>query len=449
MARRMNMNIMNILCPPLRIPPVMSSAKPVRITVVGSPQKCGNKANIVNPVLNVIEEPVSFDFIQSLGRYEMNKWNGAIGQLVYNRSDVAIGTFTATYERFQWTQLSTPLGYSSPIAILSGSLSQHSIQNGFQAFNTFEWDVWLRLFMFVLIVGFINNFMHGCNLNFHDIISSIIQSYKSSLAQSVKKFSRVCCSKHTILIGMSLLSFSILIHYFRTLILTNLLDDPLIKIDSIDDLVNFLESTKDNITLVSNKAQLTWQLLEKSQEENFQKIFRQLKNRNMMMNDIYNGKSVAINYGHILESKIKANKHLGLHLSSEQYFGSSINILYSKTIDKSLKNKIDSVISILFESGLQDFYNFVQLTQFKQFNFNQTEDNQIIDLEDMRGLMMLIGIINVSSILVLIIEKFWYILTSKKSKQMKFSKRRAWYLFFIFYFLNCIVVGINFNLFAG
>ena len=45
---------------------------------------------------------VKIEFAKSLGKYENGKWNSAIGSVVDNRSDVAIGTFTATYERSQW-----------------------------------------------------------------------------------------------------------------------------------------------------------------------------------------------------------------------------------------------------------------------------------------------------------------------------------------------------------
>ena len=265
------------MCPDIRNIFTMSGAKPVRITVLGAPQSCNEQDNILKSILDVIKAPVQLDFVQSYGRYEMGKWNGAIGQLVDNRSDVAIAEFTATYERFQWTQLSTPLGYSSPVAIMSGGLSQHSIQNEFQVFNTFPLDIWIVSLVFVLLVGFVNNYMHDCNWKFNDIILSITQSYEILFGQSVKQFSRVCCSKQTILIGISLLSFSILIHYFRTLILTNLLEDPPIKIDSLDDLVNFLRSTKLKITLVSDKGMLTWYLLENSQDENLKTIFKRPK----------------------------------------------------------------------------------------------------------------------------------------------------------------------------
>ena len=90
--------IINIVCPVIANSFTMSDAKPVRITVLGAPQRCRNQAYILNAVINSIKAPVQLDFIQSYGRYDMGKWNGAVGQLVYNMSDVAIAEFTATYE---------------------------------------------------------------------------------------------------------------------------------------------------------------------------------------------------------------------------------------------------------------------------------------------------------------------------------------------------------------
>ena len=260
-----------VLCSILKNTSFNSVNEIVKITVVGEQGSCNNKANILNPILNAIEEPVQLDFVYSFGRYRKGKWNGAIGQLVYNRSDVAIGTFTATYERSQWTQLSTPLGYSSPVAILSGRIPQNSIDNEFQVFNTFSWQVWFAFFLTILIVGLINNFIDFSNSKINNLITNILRIYQSALGQGVKQFNYVCCFKHSILIGSFLLTFNILMEYFDLLILSNLLSDNFIKIDSIDDLVNLISSTKLNITLVSSKEQLTWQLIEKSEEEKFQK----------------------------------------------------------------------------------------------------------------------------------------------------------------------------------
>ena len=397
--------IAKVKCEPLRNYIFNNSIKPIRITVYSGtkpPERCIGYVNIVNAVTNTINTSVHFYFNGNIGKLVEGKWNGAIGQVVNNKSDLAIGQFTVTDERFQATQPSTPLGYSSPIAILSGRISQHSMQNKFQVFNTFSSDVWLLLFLSVLMIGLINYFVHNRTWKFSQFISSIIQSYKCVLAQSVKQFSRVCCSRHMILIGMSLISLNFLIHCFKNLILTNLLSDPLLKIDSIDDLVNFIRSTRENITLISSRSLLTWQLFKNSEDENFRTIFRQLKEQSFQIKDIINGKMVLILYGFIIERIMKSNQHASLYMGRQQYFGSPFAILYAKSFDKILKEKIDSVISIIFESGLYNFWTF--LVPYKRLDLDETKANDTITMDDMKGIIMLLATIYLLVILFFMFE---------------------------------------------
>ena len=103
------------LCPTIVNASTFKNEAPIRITVFGAPLRCYDQAFILNAIINAVRAPVQLEFAQSNGKLLDGKWTGAIGQLVYNRCDVAISKFSATYERFQATQLSTPLYYSSPI----------------------------------------------------------------------------------------------------------------------------------------------------------------------------------------------------------------------------------------------------------------------------------------------------------------------------------------------
>ena len=382
---------LRISCPDLKNITFVSNVNPLRITVydVKPSIYCNERINIVNSVISAIKMPVHIDFSYPIGRLVNGTWNGSIGRLVNNQSDVAIGTFTATYQRFQWTQLSSMLGYSSSVAILTGRLSADSVQSQFQVFNTFSWGVWLGIAVSIVTIGIMSNLLHYNYLK--NVISNIINIYKLMFGQSVDQYSQIYCMKHMILIGVCLYSFTILIQYFNTLILSNLISDPVIKIDSMEDLANFIKATNKNISLVSRRVMLTWHILEHSDDENFQNIFKLLSDKDYDIVDIFNGISFAISYEHLLEPIFNANKHLGLHLSREQCFGSEVVILYSKSIDNTLKDIIDSVINVPFESGLQNFWNYMWL--YKVINVNQTENDETITVQYISGLMMLLPII--------------------------------------------------------
>ena len=393
------------------------SVKPIIMTVSSSakPPNCVRHVNIVNAVTSALHIPIKFHFDSAIGKLVKGKWNGAIGRVANNESDLAIGRYTVTYERFQLLQFSTPLGYSSPVTILSGRLSQHSMQNEFQVFNTFSSVVWLLLFISVLMVGLFNYFLPDRYLKFNHLISSIIQSFKCAFGQSVEQFSRICCLKHVILIGTSLLCFNIIIHCFKALILTNLLSDPLIKIDSINDLVDFIRATRANITLASSTSYMTWQLFKDSEDENFRTIFKRLKNQNYNIKDIINGKSIYIGYGFVIEKTIKSNQHPSLYIGRQQYFGSPFAVLYTKSFDKTLKEKIDSVVSTIFESGLFNLWTLLVPYKRPKETLTETENHDTIRMDDIKGIMMLLAIIYLLVIFSLIFENLSKILLNTQN----------------------------------
>ena len=227
------------------------------------------------------------------------------------------------------------------------------------------------------------------------------------LRQSSIRLAEYCCLNHVIIWGISLVCFNILGHHFGTFILIDQIYESYLTIDSIDDLANFLDSTSANISMVANENYLTWKLLESSQDTNFQKIYKKLIHKiNFGYDEIYHGRRIAINYRFIFESVISTNKHLGFHLSGDQYFGSAIVLLYSKTINNTLKDRIDSVVYSLFESGIQDLW--WNLFNYNRVNIEQDwEDNRTLTMKSIRGLLILSFGINLLLIYFLILENLY------------------------------------------
>ena len=390
---------------------------PLRITINSynePPSKCIGHVNLVNAITSAMNVPISFDFNPSIGRKVNGHWNGAIGQLANNHSDVAIGTFSATYERSQCARFSSPLGYASPIAILSGKLSQDTIHDQYHVFNTFATNVWVCIVISILIIGLIDHVVHNDNFKLSRLITRIILSYKSMMKQSSKQLARHCCLKHMVIVGSILLGCTILIQYFGTFILSNLLHESFVTIDSIDDLVEFLSSIKSNISLISSKGQYTWRLFETSEETSFKIIYNRLIDVPYInYNDVHRGKSIALDYGHEFEHVIEANKHLDLHIGHQQYFGTAIVILYSKFIDQSVKDRIDSIINVLFESGLQSFWESLWFPE-SDIGFEESQEFHAIRLRSINGLFIVLAIVNSVLIIILIIEIFYHLFYTKK-----------------------------------
>ena len=124
-----------------------------------------------------------------------------------------------------------------------------------------------------------------------------------------------------------------------------------------------------------------------------------------LYSEIYQGGSIGIDYSSILGDVSKANQHLGFHLSRDQYFGSEFVILYSKTIDQTLKETIDSMVSSVFESGLYDHWQ--SLLYKIKVNQSRPEESDIISLESMKGVMYLLVMMWTILILIMVIEGFY------------------------------------------
>ena len=100
---------------------------------------------LANAVLNAIKVPMDVHYSTTAGSLVNGQWTGAFGRLVNNESDAAVRPFTATYERFRLAQLSTTLGYASPVAIMTGKLYQKSMRSDFHVFTTFSSGVWFGI----------------------------------------------------------------------------------------------------------------------------------------------------------------------------------------------------------------------------------------------------------------------------------------------------------------
>ena len=381
---------------------------PLRIAVFNtdkSQPNCSVHFNLVNAIIKTLAIAVQISYSPTIGSLVDGKWNGDIGQLVNNELDVVVGAYVATYERFQATQLSTPIGFGSPLSILSGRISENTIRNDFHVFETFSMSDWTCIVVSIIAIAITDQYIHGKPIRY--LIDKIMQSYSSMLGQSSRQLARYCCFKHLIVFGISLQCFSLLRLNFQIFILMDQVQDSTITIDSVDDIINLLSSTRNNISVIANKKLLTWKLLENSVDENFRMVFKHLIDSDVYdigFEDIYLGRQIAFNNGRYLQSVAKANKHLGFYLGRNHYYESANVIFYSKSIDKRVKEKIDLVLNKVFESGLQDYWWALTFENRIDMNVSRDDDNQTITMQSIRGIFIFLVTTNFLLIYILFFE---------------------------------------------
>ena len=394
-----NSTITNSTDPPLRIV-VRSDVRP--------PMKCIENINLLNAIITALKVQIVFDFEKTFGVRVGDQWTGAVGKVINNMSDIAIGLFVATSERYQALGFSPTLWFGSTISIFSGRLSDDFENTDFEVFKTFSLGVWIWVLMSIVVVGVTHRFLSDKSYsNMTDkLVDDIMMSFKMLFSQFCAQLISPCILKNVFLLGISLNAFNWLMIWFQTFMLANLLFEPIIQIDSIDDLLNVVKlfhSQNYNFTVVAYKDHLAWHLLQTSEETTFKSVFKLLTNEKPFdYQEIYEGKRVAIGFSAIFEYVMEANPHLHFHLSRELYFMSNIVSLYSKSLSLSLRRQVDHVISCVYESGLQDLW--LSLQYKSPLNVRPKENKQSIGMQSIRGLMTLQCIIFSILVLVLILE---------------------------------------------
>ena len=382
--------------------------------------KCVYFINVVNSVANVLNSlkiPFVIHTNDVIGRNTFNGWTGVIGELVNNRSDIGISKFAATLERFTMFKISPPLMYSSIISILSGQIHQNNNRNDFEIFTAFTIDLWSVIIFLIILLSIIDYKIHSklCEFNFKEIVLKIINFLKLLLTQSSDYYSRICCIKHLLFLGISIFIISLLPIFFTSDILSNLLQDPIYIIDSIDDLVDVIEKT--NVKLFAKKEYLAWHILKHSIDYRFQTVFRKLiDTKEHPWQDVYLGKAILVDFSMLLEPVIMANPYYGFHIGRDQYYGTSIGILYQKNINETIKQNIDSVISILFESGLQNLWNALQWNSVKFTPIEEIDEQ--ITIASLRGIFIIYLILILAQLLLFIFELFYFCSKHNKSIQI-------------------------------
>ena len=198
--------------------------------------------------------------------------------------------------------------------------------------------------------------------------------------------------------------------------LTNLVIDPQLIIDNIEELIDFMHSTNHNISLFTSENLLPFaqNILKTSNKRNSHEISKMLttsanadRNQEIIVNQLIQGKSIWIYFGMILEYILLANEHLGLHLS-QQYFNRQEAFICSRKINKQMKYKIDQVTYTLFESGLQRFWQRLAYKKINLHIINKIDSDTIITLLNTRGFFILIFSICIILFLVFLMEIVLY-----------------------------------------
>ena len=181
----------------------------------------------------------------------------------------------------------------------------------------------------------------------------------------------------------TLISITLMTLFFNTQLSSNLIHHPILHINSIDDLVQFIFKYP-NVKLVSDNRISSWQLIWNWKGQQGEMIKKRLTNvalYKINYSDVYNGQTIIIGPDVAFQDMINVNSHLKFHLSRDRHYGTQLGLLYSKSIDKDLKYKLDLICVALFESGLMNSYKEIRakIERINIVDFGYQNENISID----------------------------------------------------------------------
>ena len=204
---------------------------------------------------------------------------------------------------------------------------------------------------------------------------------------------------------------------FNSEILSKLLFHPLVKIDTLDDLVAFV-SKHNHVKLISDQITSSWSIIKYWKNERTQFISPRLISVPLYKfnyEQVYNGESIIISFDNIFQHIMESNRDLSFHMSADRMFGSSNGLLYSKSIDSKAKRFIDSMMSSLFESGI---YNHLEKRKFvKRLNIEEKDTPIAISISYFKKIVIIYAYDIVLLLFSLIVEILLFRFKSKQFVQ--------------------------------
>ena len=365
-------------------------------------------------LLSVIESlrmPYTLTFHKTFGTVSDSGSTGLIGDVVTNRSDIGAAHYGTTYERLAVIDFSPMLGYGSPISILSGKILANT-GNQFNVFKSFSTDLWISFSLTLIVESIFEIFVHfkiehSCLTFIIEIFSNLFNLIIRFVNQNSNKYSRICCSKHLILNSMTLISIFLMMLFFNSEILSNIVYNPLLHIDSLYDLAQFI-STHPDILLISDNASMTWTLMKSWQDDQVQMLFQKMQGVPISKFDykqVYNGKIIIISFDDVFGQTIKNYPYLKFHISNDRHFGTQYGLIYSKHLNRDIKLSIDSKIRSVVETGLYNFWTAKRLS--KKLNISDfDESHQPISLDYFKNILILFLFIQISLLIIFIVESY-------------------------------------------
>ena len=281
---------------------------PMRIAVMKGCQL--TMVDYFNMIIQAIKIPFNVTFCDS---YKI-----IVNELIANRSDFSPNIAQIMYDWYHVVDYTPMLFNGNPITILSGKILANS-GNGFSIMSSFSIKLWLLFCVMLIVIAIFDRILYenynSRNFTFTKfvvgVLGDLLKLWAVFINQS-NQFGNNCCVKHLILNTVTVISIFVMTLFFTSQILSNLLFHPLVKIDTLDDLVEFVTLNQD-VKIISHNLTTSWSEMRKWKDERAQFIYKKMLSVPITKFDykqVYHGQSIIITFDTTIERMLKFNRDI-------------------------------------------------------------------------------------------------------------------------------------------
>ncbi|XP_022237910.1 probable glutamate receptor [Limulus polyphemus] len=365
-------------------------------------QLCGPMANL----LDMLSTYVPFRYAIYIPsdhkwgiRSENGTWNGMVGMLQREEVDLALGPFTVTYERNEIITFSYPLLMDSVVILTNRFEERHPV---FQYFLALDWQVWMALFIALLIVAIIDailNVFTKQSKSFYTQLANSIWNFVTCLLQQGpestprKMWNRFLFGAWWLVV---MVVFSAFGGQLRALLLfksSNLLIDNLEELVETPDLQPLIldGGSFHDVLQRSSEGTLTRRLLIRIEQGHGLLTHSQLLSDSVLDSVERGSHAVMTNLDAIrssLSQRASTKNSCKAYIVDEIIFNQAYAVAFSKKLNRTLVEKFNKLISLVVGNGLLEKWIEEMVLNYKYCLNPEDGDVKPLKLKDLAGVIL-------------------------------------------------------------
>ena len=278
-----------------------------------------------NIIMKAIKRPSNLTYCQSYNGPGIN----IVDELANNRSDFSPNIAGVNYDFYQAIQYSRKFFFGNVVTILIGKiLANNGI--GLSILDIFSLDIWIIFTIMLIFIATSNRIIHKENSKWTIYLESVLDHFTKLWTIFINQsiiFGNICCVKYLILNSVTVISIFIMTLFFTSQILSNLCFHPLVMIDTLDDLLEYVTQQAD-VKLISNNLSSSWLIMKSMQDKSGKFLFNKMTSVPYYdYKEVYQDKSFIINYDTTFEHIMENNRGLSFRMSADRLFSKSHGLL--------------------------------------------------------------------------------------------------------------------------